>query len=263
MSIKNTTRLAVTTLLLSAFLLTMLASCANKPDAEALPHGDAETAVINTTNALSIAIDVYRVAAIDIPFTASKAMKSDGSINSAACTDPSAISGSMGDMSQMGMNMTFNNCQLQDANASSHTLIVSGECNNSAESASIETVTGDTMTFSIPNNNNSSADTLLLHGFSVTRNNDNLTKASGTLHLVNGEIVTFNTPVNFSGTASAPTIGSLLITGKDNSTIRFTVLANDLFTMEVDINGDGDYDDTDENLYPSESWSNTFWGDIL
>lgn len=238
-----------------AVMAVFVSGCSGTMETTDVPHGDTVTATIDTTNALSIAASAYRVAAIDVPFTASVAMDDVGNINAAACTDSSALSGSMtAGMGQMGMDMQFNNCQLQSANPSAHALVVNGGCNNTAESASVETVTGDEITFST--STSTVADhTLSLHGFSVTRDTDNMTKASGTLHLLNDDIVMFNTTKNFTGTAQAPTAGTMVVTGANNTSVRFTVSSAGFFDMDVDVNGDGDYNDMGEALFSSEGLS--------
>jgi len=252
---------------LFCFLSSFVLSGCSPNDPTQVTHSDTTTAIIDNSNALDIAIQVYRIAAIDVPFTASEAMDNQGNINNKACTNPDAISGGsmpgMGSMPQRGMPMFFDNCQLVNTNASGHTLIVDGECNNTADSTSRETVTGEQIRFTVPPDAGAQH-SLALHGFSITRDNDNMTKASGSLHMANGDVVSFHTTTDFSGTAQNPTAGSMVISGANNTSLRLSMSTTTVgvFNLDVDSNGDGDYQDANESLFSSANWVNAFWSAI-
>jgi len=220
-------------------------------------HGDTPTLTITSVNALAVAAEVYRVTAVDVPYTASVAMDplDDTKINANACTDSAALSsgGSGGMMGSGMMDMIFTNCQLATTPLNSaHTLIVNGRCSNNANSATMETVVGDEITFT------ALGAIMRLHAFSVTRNNDEMTNALGTLHGIYGDAansVMFNTPMDFAGSAMVPTAGQLVVTGANNTRLRLTVVNGGTdFTLDVDSNGDGTYESTQ-----TLNWNNDFW----
>jgi len=220
-------------------------------------HTDLPSVVIDDGNALAIAADVYRVAAIDVPVTASVAMdpQDPNAINTAACTEAGALSSGMDGMGMdmnmgTGMQMVFRNCTLVNP-PSSHELMVDGSCSNSG-SGGMETVTGNKISFT------SQGMTMGLHNFTVVRNNDDMTSARGSLHRPDGGIVNFETSSDFAGTAMVPTAGTLEISGAGNSRLRLSIVNGGTgFTLEVDADGDGVYDDPQP---PEErNWNNDFW----
>ena len=229
-------------------------------------HKDTVSAAIDASNALDIAAAVYRVIAVDVPFTVALAMdpSTPDTINSAACTSTSgSLNGgnnSNGNTMSTGMDMFFYGCVLSGIPpSSSHTLTVNGSCTNTAGSSiGIEIVKGEKISFTT---GSSTSKTLAIHNFSVTRNNDNMTNASGMLHLDDGNTVSFNTPTAFAGTASTPTAGILVIGGISNSMLRLSVTSTSNtdtpgtnFTLEVDT-GDGNGYGTPT----AYNWSNDFW----
>jgi len=214
-----------------------------------VPHGDSPDVTITSGNALAIAADVYRAAAVDAPYTASIAMNDDGSINGAACTDSSAITGTMvmnGNL--MGMDMNYTACVLTSS-PTGHQITVDGDCSNMQNTDGSETVSGDAITFDAAMN------PLTLHAFSVTRTaGDEMMRASGTLHRADGGIVTFRTTVDFSGPASAPTAGELEITGLNDSRMLLTIDNATNFTLKVDADGDGQYETTTQQTWDTDLW---------
>lgn len=226
-------------------------------DEENSSHTDTASAIIDDSNALAIAAAVYRVTAVDVPFTADLAMDDNGAVNTAACSSGGVIGGDADMMSgEMGMDMSFSDCTLSGS-PSSHALTVNGSCNNSdGDTAGIENVKGERISFT-------TEQTLALHNFYITRSNGNMTRARGALHLDNGDTVKFTTPTAFAGTATTPTAGVLEIAGASDSRLRISVVdggatdgapAGTNFTLEIDT-GDG-------NGYGAPvayDWSNDFW----
>jgi hypothetical protein len=261
--------------LVAALTLT-LAGCGGGSTPDDVAHSDAPTLVITADtaltagNALDIAAEVYRVVAVDVPYTASEAMDplNAALINPDACTVSTALSdgGSGGMMgSGMAMDMVFNNCVLR-VSPSSHTLTVNGRCSNSDSGTVTETVTGGVISLTtLKASLGAVEETVTLHDFSIRRTNDSMNNARGTLHGLAGDvanIVTFATSTStpFAGTASEPTAGVMVVTGANNSRLRLSIVDNmgtPAFTLEVDADGDGAYD----NALPlvERDWSTDFW----
>ncbi len=250
---------------LAASLGLILIGCGGSPGENlAAVHTDTPTTAISVGNALAIAADVYQVAAVDAPFTASVAMDPNNvnAVNPTACTDAAALSaGNSNNMSGMGMgmgmgmDMIFNNCILRSS-PSTHTLTVNGSCTNTdGSSVGIEVVTGKKISFTRQGSMQNK--TLALHNFAITRNSDDMTNAAGSLHLADGGIVKF-AATGFVGTAMLPTAGSLLITGASSSRLRLTIDSTGTpgtnFTLEVDADGDGNYETSTQY-----NWNNNFW----
>lgn len=239
-----------------------LAGCGGGSSSFTTTHTDTPSVAISASNALAIAADVYQVAAVDAPFTAALAMdpSDPNAINSAACTDPNAISGGTGMMNGSGMDMMFNNCTLSSS-PSTHTLTVDGSCSNvDGSSTGIEVVSGEMIRFRSTGATQGTQQnkTLDLHNFTITRSNDNMTSATGFLHRNDGGTVKFSTQTAFAGTAMTPTAGSLIIVGAANSRLRLSIVNGGTgFTLEVDADGDGIYDAPQPPV--EQNWNNTFW----
>ena len=223
----------------------VLGGCArtSMPDADPA-HGDSPDASIDSAaTAYEIAAIVYRLVALDVPYTASVSMTASGEVNQAACS-----SGSIGGEGGMimegermigGMNMRFESCALAGS-PSGHALVVDGGCFNRMDDGA-ETVSGEEVVFTVAGVGHT------LHDFSISRDGRRMFTAKGYVHGL-GEnadrVASFSTPSRFEYDASGQLLaGSLLIRGAQGSTVRLTVTDANEFVLATDMDGDAVVDD--------------------
>ncbi len=232
------------TVLLSSVLAVTACAQSSKPGDDASAHQDTPSVVIDSAaTAYEIAAIVYRLVALDVPYTASVSMTDTGEINQAACAS-GGITGEGGMIMEDGrmiggMNMRFEACALAGS-PSGHAVVVDGACFNRMDDGG-ETVSGEEVSFTVAGVRHS------LHGFAINRADQRMFTAKGYVHGLGAQgdqVASFSTPTRFDYDANGqPVAGSLLIGGAQDSSIRLTVVDAGQFTLSSDLDGDGMNDD--------------------
>jgi hypothetical protein len=153
------------------------------------------------------------------------------------------------------MDAVVTNLQVMTA---ADTLTSNGDATVSLDTSASPFIDAGTSGTSLTTDSNASSETISNYqsNQTVDGNQENLPytmTASGTLNTTQlAGIVTYSTPVEFNGVGlDYPSVGVLLVQGT-NSSARLTAIDNVNVMIELDVNGDGEADQT----------INTTWDDL-